>query len=131
MTYSMRPFGCDPARIKGMSERPIISHYENNYGGAVKRLNLIEEKALRTRLRVSAGIRRERVQARAIDRDELDDPARAVLRWARRAKCTWQGFGGSDRARFWIGREMEIRIHRYGQGAGRWFRLGAAVLVAA
>ena len=27
-----------------MSERLIISHYENNYGGAVKRLNLIEEK---------------------------------------------------------------------------------------
>jgi Fe-Mn family superoxide dismutase len=40
----MRPLSCDPARIKGMSERMIISHYENNYGGAVKRLNLIEEK---------------------------------------------------------------------------------------
>src|SRR6187431_1151636 len=44
MTYSMKPLGCDPARIKGMSERLIISHYENNYGGAVKRLNLIEEQ---------------------------------------------------------------------------------------
>ncbi len=27
-----------------MSERLIISHYENNYGGAVKRLNLIDEQ---------------------------------------------------------------------------------------
>jgi superoxide dismutase, Fe-Mn family len=27
-----------------MSERLIVSHYENNYGGAVKRLNLIEEQ---------------------------------------------------------------------------------------
>jgi len=44
MSYSMKPLCCDPARIKGMSERLIISHYENNYGGAVKRLNLIEEK---------------------------------------------------------------------------------------
>src|ERR1700694_3178741 len=44
MTYAMKPLSCDPARIKGMSERLIISHYENNYGGAVKRLNLIEEK---------------------------------------------------------------------------------------
>jgi superoxide dismutase, Fe-Mn family len=44
MTYTMRPLSCDPARIKGMSERMIISHYENNYGGAVKRLNLIDEK---------------------------------------------------------------------------------------
>jgi sterol desaturase/sphingolipid hydroxylase (fatty acid hydroxylase superfamily) len=44
MTYNMKPLSCDSARIKGMSERLIISHYENNYGGAVKRLNLIEQK---------------------------------------------------------------------------------------
>jgi Fe-Mn family superoxide dismutase len=44
MTYAMKPLTCDPARIKGMSERLIVSHYENNYGGAVKRLNLIEEE---------------------------------------------------------------------------------------
>jgi Fe-Mn family superoxide dismutase len=44
MTYTMKPLGCDPARIKGMSERLIVSHYENNYGGAVKRLNVIEEQ---------------------------------------------------------------------------------------
>jgi superoxide dismutase, Fe-Mn family len=44
MTYVMKPLSCDPNRIRGMSERMIISHYENNYGGAVKRLNLIEEK---------------------------------------------------------------------------------------
>jgi superoxide dismutase, Fe-Mn family len=44
MPYTMKPLSCDPARIKGMSERLIISHYENNYGGAVKRLNLIDEQ---------------------------------------------------------------------------------------
>jgi len=44
MTHVMRPLSCDPSRIRGMSERMIISHYENNYGGAVKRLNLIDEK---------------------------------------------------------------------------------------
>ena len=44
MTYAIKPLSCDPTRIKGMSERLIISHYENNYGGAVKRLNVIEEK---------------------------------------------------------------------------------------
>lgn len=44
MTFQMKPLGCDPARIKGMSERLIVSHYENNYGGAVRRLNLIQEK---------------------------------------------------------------------------------------
>ena len=44
MAYTMKPLGCDPARVKGMSEPLIVSHYENNYGGAVKRLNLIDEK---------------------------------------------------------------------------------------
>ena len=44
MPYQMKPLGCDPARIKGMSERLIVSHYENNYGGAVKRLNSIEDQ---------------------------------------------------------------------------------------
>jgi len=44
MPYQMKPLSCDPAKIKGMSERLIVSHYENNYGGAVKRLNLIDEQ---------------------------------------------------------------------------------------
>jgi len=44
MPYAIKPLSCDPARIKGMSERLIVSHYENNYSGAVKRLNLIEEQ---------------------------------------------------------------------------------------
>jgi superoxide dismutase, Fe-Mn family len=44
MTYTMKPLGCDPQHIKGMSEKLIVSHYENNYGGAVKRLNLITEQ---------------------------------------------------------------------------------------
>jgi Fe-Mn family superoxide dismutase len=44
MAYQINPLSCDPAQIKGMSERLIVSHYENNYVGAVKRLNLIEEQ---------------------------------------------------------------------------------------
>lgn len=44
MPYAMKSLTCDPARVKGMSERLIVSHYENNYGGAVKRLNAIEEQ---------------------------------------------------------------------------------------
>jgi len=41
MPYQMKSLGCDPSRLKGLSERLIVSHYENNYGGAVKRLNTI------------------------------------------------------------------------------------------
>ncbi len=41
MTYEMKPLPCIPAKLKGLSEKLIVSHYENNYGGAVKRLNAI------------------------------------------------------------------------------------------
>ena len=45
MTYAMRPLGCAPPHVKGMSEKLIVSRYENNYGGAVKRLNLSHHRA--------------------------------------------------------------------------------------
>jgi superoxide dismutase, Fe-Mn family len=44
MPYAMKPLACNPGALAGLSERIILSHYENNYGGAVKRLNLIEQK---------------------------------------------------------------------------------------
>src|SRR5689334_7421767 len=44
MNYAIKPLSCDPSRVRGMSERLIVSHYENNYCGAVKRLNLIQEQ---------------------------------------------------------------------------------------
>lgn len=44
MAYQMKPLRCDPVKLKGLSEKLIVSHYENNYGGAVKRLNAITEQ---------------------------------------------------------------------------------------
>lgn len=44
MTYTIKPLPFDPQRIKGLSEKILLSHYENNYGGAVKRLNAITEQ---------------------------------------------------------------------------------------
>ncbi|MCK4125505.1 superoxide dismutase [Ralstonia pseudosolanacearum] len=41
MAYQTKPLACDPTRLAGLSEKLIVSHYENNYGGAVKRLNAI------------------------------------------------------------------------------------------
>src|SRR6516165_12505503 len=44
MLYEIKPLACDPTAITGMSERLIVSHYENNYGGAVQRLNAITKE---------------------------------------------------------------------------------------
>lgn len=44
MTYAIKPLSCDPAKLKGLSEKLMVSHYENNYSGAVKRLNAVTEQ---------------------------------------------------------------------------------------
>jgi superoxide dismutase, Fe-Mn family len=44
MTYAIKPMPFDPKKIKGLSEKILVSHYENNYSGAVKRLNAISEQ---------------------------------------------------------------------------------------
>ena len=44
MAYTAKPLPFDPQKIRGMSEKILVSHYENNYGGAVKRLNAIADQ---------------------------------------------------------------------------------------
>ena len=43
MVYSLmlKPLPFDPAKLTGLSEKLLTSHYQNNYGGAVKRLNQV------------------------------------------------------------------------------------------
>jgi Fe-Mn family superoxide dismutase len=44
MRYQIAPLYCRPWTLNGMSPRLIESHYENNYGGALNRLNAIAEE---------------------------------------------------------------------------------------
>ena len=41
MRFHARPISFKPPRLAGLSARLLASHYENNYGGAVRRLNAI------------------------------------------------------------------------------------------
>ena len=41
MDLQAQPLAIDPAKLDDLSPRLIVSHHENNYGGAVKRLNAI------------------------------------------------------------------------------------------
>src|SRR5689334_23525243 len=43
----VRPLLLKPQWMNGLSERLLVSHYENNYGGAVRRLNAIEDELAR------------------------------------------------------------------------------------
>ncbi len=42
MPYEIAPLPFKPPSLAGFSERLLVSHHENNYGGAVRRLNAIE-----------------------------------------------------------------------------------------
>jgi Fe-Mn family superoxide dismutase len=44
VVHAPKPMPFDPQKIKGFSEKILVSHYENNYVGAVKRLNAIAEQ---------------------------------------------------------------------------------------
>ena len=65
MTYSMKPLGCDPARIKDMSERLTVSHYKQ-----LRRRREASQPDRRAScgagLRQGAGLRSQRSQARAM-----------------------------------------------------------------
>jgi Fe-Mn family superoxide dismutase len=39
-----KPLPFDPKKLRGLSERLLVSHWENNYGGAVKNLNKVREQ---------------------------------------------------------------------------------------
>jgi superoxide dismutase, Fe-Mn family len=68
MTYAVKTLSCDPTKLKGLSEKLIVSHWENNYGGAVRRLNaitaqLVEVDFGKTPIFVINGLKREELIA--------------------------------------------------------------------
>src|SRR5499426_555012 len=42
--HQIKPLPFDPAKLKGISEKLIRSHHENNYSGAVRALNAVEQR---------------------------------------------------------------------------------------
>ena len=41
---TLKPLAFDPAKLNGLSERLIKSHWENNYGGSVKALAVVKKR---------------------------------------------------------------------------------------
>src|ERR1044072_8725509 len=46
--YGIKPLPFDPKSIKGLSEKILVSHHDNNYAGAVRRLNTIAAQLAET-----------------------------------------------------------------------------------
>jgi superoxide dismutase, Fe-Mn family len=60
------PIACKPWALNGLSERLIVSHYENNYGTAVRSLNAIRDQLDALDLAAAPGY-----QIRALKQEEL------------------------------------------------------------
>jgi len=84
MTYMAKPLSGDPTKLRGLSEKLMLSHWENNYGGAVRRLNAITAQLAELDFAQAAGFVINGLKAGGVDRHQFDDPARAVLRRPRR-----------------------------------------------
>jgi Fe-Mn family superoxide dismutase len=66
MDARIQPLPFDPTRLTGLSERLLLSHHQNNYSGAVRRLNAIRAQLRDMSFSASAGF-----QINGIKREEL------------------------------------------------------------
>ncbi len=41
--WPIKPLPFDPKKLKGLSERLIVSHHDNNYAGAARRIGQIQQ----------------------------------------------------------------------------------------
>jgi len=73
-TVAVRPFLLKPQWMNGLSERLLVSHYENNYGGAVRRLN-----AIRARLAALDWARTPVFEINGLKREELIAAGSVIL----------------------------------------------------
>src|SRR6184192_3372925 len=61
-----QPLPFDPAALRGLSEKLMTSHHQNNYGGAVKRLNAIRAQLATLPVSTAPGF-----QLNGLKREEL------------------------------------------------------------
>ena len=73
-TVLVRPLLLKPQWMNGLSERLLVSHYENNYGGAVRRLN-----AIRARLAALDWARTPVFEINGLKREELIAAGSVIL----------------------------------------------------
>lgn len=107
------PLPFKPPRLSGLSERLLASHYENNYGGAVRRLNAIEAELARLDLASAPGF-----VVNGLKREELIAYNSMALH-----EAYFEALGGSGDAEG----ELAAALERDFGGVERWRREFAAM----
>lgn len=90
MRRELMPLPCKPWMLNGISERLIVSHYENEYGAAVRSLNAIRDALTTLDLDIAPGY-----QIRAMKQEELAMRGSVVLH-----ELYFGSLGGDGGARF-------------------------------
>src|SRR6266567_2846571 len=112
MAYEIKPLSCDPRKLTGLSEKLIVSHWENNYGGAVQRLNAITAQLASLDFTTAPVF-----VVNGLKREELIATNSMILH-----ELYFDGLAADGEA----DRALGDRVCRHGQGDGRRLGLGAA-----
>ena len=119
----VRPLLLKPQWMNGLSERLLVSHYENNYGGALRRLN-----AIRARLAALDWARTPAFETNGLKREELIAAGSVILH-----EIYFVSLGGhGDNPPTGLAEPchgVARRVYHHGKGASGWFRLGDPRLV--
>src|SRR5262245_47920922 len=117
--HEIKPLPFDPAKLKGISEKLIRSHHENNYSGAVRALNAVEQ-------RLDAMLKDKDLPAYVyadLKREELVRTGSLVLHEYYFANLGGNGKPGGEIAKaidqsFGSGGQWEAEFKRVGNGLG-------------
>jgi superoxide dismutase, Fe-Mn family len=122
MRYNIAPLYCRPWTLNGITPHLIESHYENDYGNALNRLNVIAEEL--------ASLDPATTPAHVISRLKRDEVG--ALNSTLLHELYFASLGGDGRnPRLRIGASLAPGVHRARRVTGGWFRLSAAYLRAA
>jgi hypothetical protein len=127
MLYEVTPLPFKPHWLAGLSTRLLVSHYENNYGGTVRRLNSIEHRLGGLDWAATPGF-----DLNGLGRERPIAANSMLLH-----EAYFDGLGGSgepsggiagalERDFGSVGRSLAGGVQRHGQGAGRRIGMGAA-----
>jgi|SRR5690242_20723184 superoxide dismutase, Fe-Mn family len=109
MHHRIVPIPCKPYSLGWLPERLIVSHYENNYGAAVRSLN-----ALRDRLAATDPTAPTDAELRALKREELSAMASVTLH-----ELYFANLSGDRKP---VGATLGAALEEHFGGADRWRR---------
>jgi superoxide dismutase, Fe-Mn family len=133
MNYHVAPLFCRPWTLNGISPRLIESHYENNYGGAVARLNAISLELETLDAKTTSGEaidRLKRDEMAALNSTLLHELYFASLGSDGRAVPEPMVTGHCSRQGFWLGGALAPGVSSVGRLLSGRLWLGAAELSA-